>query len=164
MTAEPYVDSRLLTLICEPQRPASRQKRRGWRWKPFIYDMRGQQTPHRDHRGDEGGAAAQHALVRYMLGGETRREIAHSMCYSERVIQSYLSGKAYPAYTAPIFATFARLGIPTTRGTALSSPRWHAVMLAQRQVLRAALERPSDPKVLADMRLFTSVCDQWGQP
>lgn len=66
---------------------------------------------------DDGfGATVQHVIVRYLVHGVSRREIAVELGYSERQIQAWVSGSAARYYAAPVREALANLGIGMGRG------------------------------------------------
>lgn len=100
-------------LLFEPGRPVggpwSRQTRLpGW-W------MRGGQPTERRYHDDPWGAVAQEILIRYVLCGVQRGQLAQEYAMSERAIQEYVSGIAWRAYTEPVLRVLRRMGIGLQR-------------------------------------------------
>lgn len=124
-----------LPLLCEPDRPAEGQRAfHGWSRHSGIRNRVSWEELHREHGDDEFGARVQWAIVRYVLHGVKRSEIAADLCVTETTAQSYLLGKAWTAYGQPILRTLKRLGISEGR----SFTRDREIQAAQRMVLARA--------------------------
>lgn len=65
---------------------------------------------------DEQGALIQRAIVRYLVHGVQRQEIAREIHYSERQIQSWVQGRTSAYYSAPVRRALQELGIGMGRG------------------------------------------------
>lgn len=77
----------------------------------------------RHHGDDPHGAMVQHAIVRYYVHGVGRAQLARETTYSERQVQSWLSGTASLAYGAPVRRALANLGIGLNRaGSSTAQP------------------------------------------
>lgn len=104
-----------LLLLMEPDRPpegASRKMvevgRSGWRIDGYGYA--------REHAHDAHGAVIQHAIVRYLVHGVQRQQIAQEVHYSERQVQAWISGRVCRSYAEPVRRALGELGIGMGRG------------------------------------------------
>jgi len=126
----------------------------------------------RDERGalvrcqaDDGfGATVQHVIVRYLVHGVSRREIAGELGYSERQIQAWVSGSAARYYAAPVREALANLGIGMGRGglSQVVNPRARELVAAAMTLLAdvpwllATDTRPEAVRVRTLARLLTA--------
>lgn len=98
-----------LPLLLEPDRPKSIDHRTvGWR------RVKGEIVRHHAH--DVFGALVQHVIVRYLVHGVPRQQIASEVNYSERQVQAWISGRAHTAYAAPVRRALESLGIGMGKG------------------------------------------------
>lgn len=113
MFALKEIEARGLPLLLEPDRPEPRRgvktQNTGWRREGDVVT--------RDHRDDEFGALVQHVIVRYLVHGVQRQELAKEIGYSERQLQAWLSGTAARCYAQPVRRALQELGIGLGRGT-----------------------------------------------
>lgn len=105
-----------LPLLMEPDRPpesannhAVANARSGWRTTDFKEFVRFQGDDHR-------GALIQHVIVRYLVHGVQRQQLAQEIHYSERQIQAWISGRAGSTYGEPVRRALQTLGIGMGRG------------------------------------------------
>lgn len=68
-------------------------------------------------RGQEAAALSQRILLSYVLGYETRAELAHRYGYAERHLQAVISGQTYGWLTAPVRERLFANGIGNLRMT-----------------------------------------------
>lgn len=101
-----------LPLLMEPDRPDidSRQKTTNSGWR-----REGEKLV-RDHGADDFGALVQHVIVRYLVHGVHRQQIAKEIQYSERQIQAWIGGRAARSYTQPVRRALQMLGLSMGRG------------------------------------------------
>ncbi len=101
-----------LPLLMEPDRPQidSRQKTTNSGWR------REGEGLVRDHGADDFGALVQHVIVRYIVHGVQRQELAREIHMSQRQIQAWISGRAARCYTQPVRRALQLLGIGMGRG------------------------------------------------
>jgi hypothetical protein len=117
-----------LLLLLEPDRPDPRMHERtqnsGWRREGDVVT--------RDHRDDEFGALVQHVIVRYLVHGVQRQEIAQEIGYSQRQVQDWIGGRTARCYAQPVRRALQSLGIGMGRGgvSETSSRRGIEVMAA----------------------------------
>lgn len=120
-----------LPLICEPIAPPPTGEW-GYIGRCPGWIRRDSRTFERRQSDDVWGATAQHIIVRYVLHGVERKQLAQDYSLSERQIQEYLSGQAWRAYTLPVLASFARLGLSLKRkNRQLRQERIAAAMLGR---------------------------------
>jgi hypothetical protein len=62
------------------------------------------------------GAFVQHVIVRYVVHGVTRQELAAETNLSQRQIQAYVGGVSYQPYGLAVIEALRELGIPNTKG------------------------------------------------
>lgn len=72
------------------------------RRRRVVYELDIPLWLYRTPRTDQTGAVAQRIVLRFALLGETRKGLAWRYGYSERQIQSIVSGRAWGEYTRPI--------------------------------------------------------------
>ena len=116
---------------------------------------------------DKMGAVVQQAIIAHRIGGESRRSIALRTSYSEREVQSWLTGTTWPAYSAPVLERLAELGIGRHRGNRRrNGGRYQEIISAQAGLLAMVAwlfrydPRPEVVRLLADARLLT----EYGTP
>ena len=153
-----------LPLIYQPDRPTAKERANaGWRREPrysqgcTIYELV------RHFEDDAYGAEIQHAIARYVVGGESRGACAALLCVGETQFGYMVRGAAHQAYTRPMVRAFRRLGIKR-RGGRSNDGRGRVRELARAALQVLALladeaERPSlTPKqrreAVADARLL----------
>lgn len=171
MVAQIAAPRTVLPLLVEPLRPEDGAVRgHGWRFDT-TWDRRESRTrlPRlvrtvtRNHDDDAFGAFVQHVVVRYLVHGVERRQIARETVMSERQIQAYVTGRAWTTYTRAALAALSELGITHHRGLRPRSsadrerPTRHMeIIAAQDRVLAHALDcLAGDPRDAAQavMRL-----------
>ncbi len=106
-----------LPLIYPPDRPTAKQRANaGWRREPrysqgcTIYELV------RHFEDDAYGAEIQHAIARYIVGGESRGACAAALCVGETQFGYMVRGVAWRVYTQPMVRAFKRLGIKRRGG------------------------------------------------
>lgn len=106
------VTANTLPLLMEPDRPEidSNQRTTNSGWK-----REGGQLV-RDYGADDFGALVQHVIVRYLVHGVQRQELAREIQYSERQIQAWISARAGATYGEPVRRALQLLGIGMGRG------------------------------------------------
>ncbi len=112
---------------------------------------------------DKMGAVVQQAIIAHRIGGESRRSIALRTSYSEREVQSWLTGTTWPAYSAPVLERLADLGIGRHRGERRfhGGQRYREIIAAQADLLSRLVwlfrhdPRPEVVRALEDARLLT---------
>lgn len=160
MTAELRNQPARWPVLLEPTKPRSGERAyHGWR-RGLIYS-RAEHMPvpsyMRDHSDDPMGGEIQWMIVRYVLGGESRATLAREFHVTDTTLQSYLSGKAWRAYTRPIIAALSRLGIGMGRGNrSHAGGRLGEIVRAQALVMQRALDRPNDERTQRLMRLLSA--------
>lgn len=146
------------SLMFEPDRPPCevsgapiRGHWGGWRGRDFLAV--------RYHEDDAWGAVVQEIILRYVLHGVERQQLAREYPCSERSVTGYVGGKAWRAYGGPVLRALKRLGIPISRK---NTPRRERAIT--RAVLRMSSDvvlllgddpRPLAHQVIADLRLLT---------
>lgn len=110
------VAANTLPLLMEPDRPRDGASphgiangRSGWRTSEDG-------TLVRCASDDVRGALIQHVIVRYLVHGVQRQELAQEIHYSERQIQAWTSAKAGATYGEPVRRALQLLGIGMGRG------------------------------------------------
>lgn len=103
------VEATPLPLLMEPDRPAQIDH-----WTVGWRRVKGEIA--RFHLHDEQGAIVQHVIVRYLVHGIPRQQIASEVCFSERQVQAWIGGRAWGAYGGPVRRALASLGISMGKG------------------------------------------------
>lgn len=165
MVAEYRQEPAPLPLLFEPDRPeAHGRAERGWSRTERIRNRIRSVGLHRRHEHDPYGAQIQHAIARYVLGGERRSALAAELSVSETHFQYMLRGATWGAYTRPVLRALRRLGITTGRGDwKIGARRAREIVAAQRSVMLRAIQAvdgaPPTPaereRLLADLYLLT---------
>lgn len=149
MVAALKPDPPTLPLLAEPLKPDDRApKAWGWTaettWRGRY--VRGEGLPRmvrtmvRNPSHDAMGAFVQHVVVRYIVHGVSREQIARETGYSERQVQSWIQGRAYEPYTRAVLKVLGGMGIGLRRGlrphryTGLVT-RADQIVMAQQHVL-----------------------------
>src|SRR5690606_26956758 len=126
-----------LPLLIDPDRPQERS--RAHRFYGWHRDLDGWTR----WRGDDSiGAIVQHAIVRYIVHGVSRAQIAEEVGYSERQVQSWICGRAIRPYTQPVLRALTALGISVGKGTRTqATPRMLEILAAYESLLDDAAGR-----------------------
>ena len=165
MTAEFAVQPTTLQLLAEPLKPLKRlqnnQLQYGWRPIGSWEGRRRRVTWIRDHAHDDDGAAIQHLICRYALWGVRRSELAAETGYSERQIQTWLSGGSRRgSYGTAVLQRLAALGIGPGRGcrndhrSVQRRRRLDQIVAAQAALMEAVVEGRATEQTMADIRLL----------
>lgn len=139
MVAAPI--ARPLTLLVPPSRPSKAERRPvGWRWRGDVLERRPEH--------DEQGAEVQWMVLRYYRDGVRRKTLAFEYGYSERVVQTYLSGRSSwgRAYAAPVLDALRAMGVPTVRWRTGISRAVAEVAATRAAIRNAALLLADDPR------------------
>lgn len=153
-----------LPLLVEPVTPPTKTSRwKGWTITHVWAGREERRILTRDHKHDAMGAFVQHVIVRYVVHGVGRDEIAAEVNLSPRQIQAYISGVVYQPYSLAVIEALRELGIPNTRGERWSKhqqQRLKQVIEAQQRLLQGALlllagdDRPEADRVVRLIRLL----------
>ena len=128
MVAETLPVRSPLPLLAEPLWPRDRVRPRGWR----VLQKGGE----RNLKHDAVGALFQHMIVRYVVHGAMRKEIARETGYSERFVQDVVMGRTWESYTQAVVQELADLGISIRRGCRWHGPsRLREIVAAQERLL-----------------------------
>jgi hypothetical protein len=148
-----------LPLLLEPDEPARDRNNAtasGWRRVNGILT--------RHHDDDARGALVQYILVRYLVQGVQRQQIALETHYSPRQVQAWISGTTLQTYADPVRRQLAALGIGLGRGsvTETSHKRAREVVTASMALLEGAAfllagdDRPQAVRIRTLARLLTA--------
>ena len=143
-----------LPLLLEPVEPPTKTSRwKGWK---ITYVWAGREERRiltRDHADDAMGAFVQHVIVRYVVHGVPRKQLAAETNVSERQIQSYVGGVSYQPYGLAVIEALRELGIPNTKGERWDTRRGERlrqlIVAQQRTLLRALPLLADDPRIEA---------------
>ena len=114
MVAERVRTPEPLPVLVEPLQPSSDAFRAtGWTIET-VHGWRRRIT--RNHADDEQGAAVQHIIVRYLVHGVERNQIAVETGYSPRQLQQIVMGRVWESYTLAVLGALADLGISSKKG------------------------------------------------
>lgn len=121
MAAEYIEPASALPLLMEPLEPHPKARRAtGWTvheaWEGVGWRRRIVRYRVRNNRYDAHGALAQHVIVRYLVHGVGRAQIAAETGICERQIQAYAQGRALEPYTLAVLGALRQLGISPKRG------------------------------------------------
>jgi hypothetical protein len=112
---------------------------------------------------DRIGAMIQHAILAYVVGGESRASISERVGYSQRQVQAWIGGEAWLAYTQPVLERLRSLGIGRLRGDrCLTGARFGEIVSAQADVLARVAwtfrndPRPEAQRLVEDARLLSA--------
>lgn len=157
MTAELNVMATALPLLLEPDRPRKSKGHRVYQgWRRVMVREQGVLVAKaaRDHSADDWGATVQWMIVRYVLRGESRADLAAEHAMTPDTCQKYLTGVTFKSYTQPVLRALKRLGIGTRHGT--RHERLAEIVRAQAAVMQRFVLSPTDRAVLTDMRLLSA--------
>lgn len=131
-----------LPLLLPPDPPTGEEDFRsvGWRWRNGML---------RRHPADDvHGAEVQWMVLRYFRDGVRRKELAFEYGYSERTVQSYLSGRESwsRAYGAPVRRALAMMGIPIVRWRTTVRRTDAEIAAGRAALVRAAALLANDPR------------------
>ena len=125
-----------LPLLLEPVQPG-KQGNPSW-----VYGWRRVQGAWvRCHGDDAIGALVQHAIVRYIVHGVSRQDLAREIGYSERQVQAWVCGRANTPYAEVVRQRLHELGISVGKGRRhASATRMLEVVAAYEALLEEAAD------------------------